>query len=564
MPRRSNVFAPVVAAGLLLVLSGYVAIRLGVAGDRFMPSLNIERPVLSQEPPVIASAPPRLTRRVVIVILDGLRHSDSYGLPYLDSLRRQGTDASATSHYPTFSRPNYVTIVTGVPPQWSGVRTNQYNAPSFIDSIMDRTAAGGLTSGYVSNNSPALPVMFTRPAADQESKSRRPGFESAFDDMHYVQWPGGFVNASRLLVRSDHALLVMLHGATDEIGHEYGADSDEYRQAAVRADEDLGLALEGLDLSRDTVIVVADHGHTDSGGHGGTEPEAIEVPLVMVGAGIRPGAIVANPSLVDIAPTAAALLGLPAPGHALGRTLREALAIDEQARQALLEADEMRVVRNEMLISAALESARRSSTRRTLWRLPFLLGLCVALVFVLLAARRYGAMRADWRVITIAVPAFPITYYAALGVFGQQFSPSLIPERGDMVTVLLKFGLVSTVAHVLAAWFALRGRVVLRDRLAAANALTVWGLFISLLPAGLFWAFFAGPHIELPSPSQMVLIPATLIAVACFALASAVTLALEIVIFFARAVDPRVRIRRLERAAERERDRLKQESGADE
>ena len=55
----------------------------------------------------------------------------------------------------------------------------------------------------------------------------------------------------------------------------------------------------------------------------------------------------------------------------------------------------------------------------------------------------------------------------------------------------------------------------------------------------------------------MVLIPATLIAVASFALASAVTLGLEIVIFFARAVDPRVRLRRLERAAAKERDRLR-------
>ena len=44
------------------------------------------------------------------------------------------------------------------------------------------------------------------------------------------------------------------------------------------------------------------------------------------------------------------------------------------------------------------------------------------------------------------------------------------------------------------------------------------------------------------------------------ALAVAVTLGLEIVVFFARAVDPRVRLRRLERAAQRERRRIARES----
>jgi len=561
MPRRKNVFAPVAAAAILVVLSGYMTIRLLLAGDRFLPALNREHPALSRADPVVTEAPPRLARRVVVAIIDGLRLRDSYGLPYLDSLRLDGIDAVASSHYPTFSRPNYVSIVTGVPPQWTGVRTNHYNAPSFIDSIMDRVRAAGLSAGYVSNSSPGLPVMFTRPTADRDATSEIVAYESSFEDMQYVQWPGGFVHAARLLLRRRHELVVMLHGAVDEIGHEHGADSEEYRDAARLAVEELRQALSTLDLARDTLIIVADHGHTDSGGHGGLEPDVVEVPLIMVGAGIRSGAAVVNAELIDVAPTVAALLGVPAPGHGLGRTLHEALVIDEHTRKILLEADETRVLRNQMIINAELEEANEKVSRRRLWRLPLVLSLFVGLVVVLLAARRLGAMRADWRVVTIAVPAFPITYYAGLGVFGQQYSPSVFPERGDMVATLFHFGLASTIVHVLAAWIALRGRVVLRDRLAAANALTVWGLFVSLMPAGLFWAIFAGPYVDLPGPSQMVLIPATLIAVACFALASTVTLGLEIVIFFARVMDPRVRIRRLERAAARERDRLLEEEG---
>jgi hypothetical protein len=125
--------------------------------------------------------------------------------------------------------------------------------------------------------------------------------------------------------------------------------------------------------------------------------------------------------------------------------------------------------------------------------------------------------------------------------------------------LLLRWGLVSTAAHIGVSWIARRGRVVLRERLAAAAGLTACGLFLSLVPAGLAWALYDGPFVEAPGPMLVVLIPATLVAVAFYAMASAVTLVLEIVIFFARAVDPRVRLRRLEAAAERQRSRVEDE-----
>ena len=87
--------------------------------------------------------------------------------------------------------------------------------------------------------------------------------------------------------------------------------------------------------------------------------------------------------------------------------------------------------------------------------------------------------------------------------------------------------------------------------------MTVCGMIAAWVPAGLLWALY-GPRtfLEPPAAAIIVLVPATSIAVACHALAGTVTLGLEIVVFFARAVDPRVRLRRLERAAERERGRL--------
>jgi hypothetical protein len=554
-----RVFAPVIAAVILVLLGGDMAIQMGVTGGRFVPRLNDSSPALARFEPDSGHAPrPRLSRRVVLVIIDGLRMRESIGLPFLDSLRRRGIEASATSHYPTFSRPNYVSIVTGVPPQWSGVRSNHYDAEVGLDSLMDRANDAGFHSGFVSNLSPGLPRMFTR----QSDEPGANGYVSDFHDMHYVVWPGGFAQAAHLLLARGYPLIVMHLGEVDEAGHEHGGDSPEYRAAARSVDEQLALALAQVDLTRDTVVMVADHGHTDSGGHGGLEPEVMEVPLILAGAGVRPAAAITGARLIDVAPTAATLLGLQPPGHGLGRTLTDALDLSPENAAAIDAADAERVNRNEVIIESARNDASAKVATKRVWRVPLVLGLFVIGIVLIITARRLGALRLDWRVLIIALPAFPVTYYLALGLLEQQFSPSAIPAVGDVFDMLLRWGLLSTAAHILVSWVALRGRVVLRDRLAAAAGLTACGLFLSLVPAGLAWALFGGPFVETPSPMLVVLIPATLVAVAFYAMASTATLGLELVIFFARAVDPRVRLRRLEAAAERERLRLRDEADA--
>ena len=79
--------------------------------------LEQDQPALAKIAPVVPDPhTPRLARRVFLVIVDGLRLDKSYELPFLDELRRRGVDSEAQSHYPSWSRPNYVSILTGVPP----------------------------------------------------------------------------------------------------------------------------------------------------------------------------------------------------------------------------------------------------------------------------------------------------------------------------------------------------------------------------------------------------------------------------------------------------------------
>jgi hypothetical protein len=204
------------------------------------------------------------------------------------------------------------------------------------------------------------------------------------------------------------------------------------------------------------------------------------------------------------------------------------------------QADAARHARNRVVVEAEVEGARVARRAARARRTALVVAILALAVIAFALERRVGALHVDWRVLVTAVPAFPLAFYALLDLAGGHFSLSALPDEGTGARRLFHFGLVATGVHVLAAWLALRGRVVLRDRLAAANALTLIGLTVAVLPPALVWAWYGGgPYVELPGPRALFLIPAAYVAVACYAIASAVTLGLEIVVFFARAIDPR-------------------------
>lgn len=566
-----------VAASLAIVVIGVIgAVRAAVSGADFMYDLEQPRSALARTDPVVLSAgTPRLAERVVLIIVDGLRADASRAMPTVERLRQIGVDATATSHYPSWSRPNYVSILTGVPPQASGVRTNRHYTPVAIDTLMDRAVAAGLRVASASDNSP-LPTLFLRPVdpaqiaalegldidqmldsdPDEEREMPQVELRSAFDDSRYAPWPGGVVRAARDQLADGAALTVVLIGAVDDAGHARGAASDAYRRAVAQADRSIASIVAALDLSRDAVVVVADHGHTDAGGHGGTEPEVLTVPLVAAGRGVRPGGRVDRARLIDVAPTVAALLGMPAPGHGLGRTLTELLDTPAPVTAALAQVDGARLARTESVVAAS----RRTSLGRVLARRGLRLFAAGAVAVVLVAGalwlRRRGGLVFDARTAILGIPAFFVVYYVMLAALGQRFSPSFLPARGHIAFELARYGVVGVVAHVAVGWVVLRRRKTLAERLALANGNAAVGLLFTMTPAMLLWALFPPPYVQVPGPRLLVIIPAVQVAVALYAIAILLALLIEVIVFLARALDPAARLVRLERAAARARDQL--------
>jgi hypothetical protein len=550
----------VIAAIVISALGAIGAVKAGLAGADFMYDLEQVQPALAKTAPVLPDPhTPRLARRVFLVIVDGLRLDKSYELPFLDELRRRGVDTEAQSHYPTWSRPNYVSILTGVPPVASGVRTNHHSTPVELDSLMDRVKAAGMHVAFATDYD-ALPKLFLRkrqptqeprvvdededdididamerPLSEAAIRAPDANFVSPFDDARYAPWPGGFSEAGAQVAQGDAELVVLLVGAVDAAGHAHGGASQDYRVAAELADHALARALAHIDLSQDAIVITADHGHTNRGGHGGVEPEVLSVPLILAGAGVKPGATADDAHLIDLAPTVATLLGIPAPGHGLGRTLDELLAIDAPERDARKAADETRLATTRSVVARSEAAAKVDVQERRAMRIGLVAGCALLAVFgaVLLIRRR--VMKMDWRVLVVSVPAFSVAYYAMIGAAGQGFSPSLVPAQGHIAIVMAKYGVAAMVVQLLASMWALRNQGSLTERLAKANGIAWMGLMLAMVPAGLAWAFMPPPYVTLPGAHLLVLIPAVEVAVACAAVDVALTLVVEVIVFAARA-----------------------------
>jgi hypothetical protein len=284
-----------------------------------------------------------------------------------------------------------------------------------------------------------------------------------------------------------------------------------------------------LDLACDTVVVTADHGHTRRGGHGGREAEVMRVPLVMAGRGIRAGAALDHPRLIDIAPTVAALLGVPAPGHGLGRTLVEALAVDADRGAALAAADRRRVARNLATVAAARAalSPRSASLPRRPGAAQVIFLLCALAGAA--AARRLG-LRAERWIWLLAAAGYPAVLAALLVAVGGDLSPSCLSSRAEAENCLLWVGLCAAAAHQAAALLVLRRRGGHVERLRAAGGLVGIGLALAhVVPAAAAVAVGELPGLDLPSAPIMFLVPALDMALATYAAAVAITLWLELV-----------------------------------
>ncbi|MFJ8591396.1 alkaline phosphatase family protein [Streptomyces sp. NPDC093598] len=272
--------------------------------------------------------------KVLVVGMDGLRydrltHSPA-NAPVLHALMAAGAVGTSLLPYGraddepsdgrayTDSGPGWSSVLTGVWPDRHGVTGNDFKGADYAryPDVLTRAAA-------------ARPGLRTAAAVSWPALVRRGTLGRAIG--RRVRYNGelrGYATADRRvartalrwLTRSDPDVLFVYFGATDEAGHATGPLSPAYDRALLAQDTHLGRLLEAIDARRAdpgrveerwTVLVTTDHGHLDSGGHGGDSRAEREVFVVLAEPGMPAGTRLDTPRLIDIAPTVLDRLGIP-------------------------------------------------------------------------------------------------------------------------------------------------------------------------------------------------------------------------------------------------------------
>ncbi|HJZ83569.1 MAG TPA: alkaline phosphatase family protein [Polyangia bacterium] len=302
-------------------------------------------------PPGDEVAAPRLAERVLLIVIDGLRHDtalESGWMPGLERLGAGGAAGVALAGQVTMTGLGVRTIGTGTSPALADLLLDPELPPFEHDSPLARLHARGGRIVFVGN--PAWRELFGRHLARDDSSPGTVEILALVDNIYAADalWVR---RALRLLERDDWELAIVHLGGVDNASHRFTPFGPAFRHKVGLTDRDIG-RLVARAGARTTVIVTSDHGTSARGHHGSAEPEARRTPLVLAGPGIRPG-VRLEARQIDLAPTLAVLLGLPLPAPSEGRVLTEALALEPVEESAVRAANARQLARYAHAYAAA-------------------------------------------------------------------------------------------------------------------------------------------------------------------------------------------------------------------
>ncbi len=410
----------------------------------------------------IEHAAPR--RRAVIVLIDGMRRDEADQLRSIQALRASSVEARVELDLPTLSQPYYHAFFTGVPQRGSGVRLNREGRRARLDSLADRVRAHGGRVEWVSDDISWMAPMFDAPA-DGHHENEDALSEEVAAVLPSVREPDG------------PTLLVIHYLAVDATAHAGGIHSDAHRAALAEANAIIGQADVATRGQGDVVLmVVADHGHIERGGHGGDEPEVAIAPLFFRAPAVQTSRVEKPLRVEQLAPTIAWWLGIGPPLTSSGQVPASLAPEAEPSPNAAARAQ--MVDRIAFAESATLDEQR----------LYLMAGAIVIACAALLAlARALGPQ------VRSALAVGPLTYLTIVVVvhrlvWERPFSMSAIDDidrRGPYLAMLAASGALAACLACVGARFLRRGgdplRVVVLDGL-RAGALVV-GTFVWLVVA---------------------------------------------------------------------------------
>ena len=303
------------------------------------------------------SLTPRHTDKVVIILVSGLGYDNALALnlPALTRLSHTGANSAILSQPPTYAQTAWATLLSGALPELNDappvdlLRSELYELE--VDTIFTRADEAHLQT-----------ALFGYADWQYLLPSRQLNY-SFFVENRGPEADELILETALPVIKDNDTDLILVQFSQLDSAAKYqgGLTGLAYRQAADQINIYLEQISAAIDFSDTVLIVLADYGHIEAGGHGGAEIEVIWQPFIMVGVNIIPGDY-SDIYQSDIAPTISALLGVPPPTQTQGRILSEMLRLSEydQAKLQLSLAQQRVALANAYL--ARIEGSALSAT----------------------------------------------------------------------------------------------------------------------------------------------------------------------------------------------------------
>lgn len=315
----------ITALSLILLIQGYLKMETR--------DISIKAPAVE-----LSVASPQTAKYLYLIIVDGLRADSLEKMPHLQTLAAGGSSGLMTVQEPTYSRPAYARIITGASSHINGINMNNQERKLSLPTLFDLARRSGLQTGasaYKWFYELTIGTPYRTGDTDENRWVIDPSlpvqYGYYYDDFNLVYYDEEIFSGGIEVMQEFNPNLLIVHSMeVDEMGHEHGALSTEYREAVIKNDLLIEKFVEAIpDPEESIIIVTGDHGHVNVGGHGGGEPEATTVPLVIYGKNVKVNTLPFYTQL-DLAPTMAAVLGLPFTAYMEGRIIKEAFNWPEE------------------------------------------------------------------------------------------------------------------------------------------------------------------------------------------------------------------------------------------